>query len=409
MSTRADERGSAEVARSPRRRFLILANVLVVVLLLVSLSVLLLVASSSIDRSAVQKRAEAAVGHLRSVAQWEELFLQRWDYEDREIYAPLSRSADSWDHYNLAFGLDANTAMYRATGKRQYIDRALAYVTNVMATVRPSYQLGPRAAGDQFEGWTSERSDVRGEEVPLFESFFWRYATDVLQAIREAPDLWADPAYRQQYGRVLSFAELHVVDKWLSRGSDAYIYRSRTHMAAHWAYICMNLSLLTEDLARANRMREVYRNINEHLPNYDSSLRAQLQPHALDRDAYFWSDAWEAYSAPGQDVAHGNGVVAYIVEAHDRRVHWTQRDLDAFSALLTNVIWRERGSFPFYVFGRDDAGNGWVTDGFMKLGRYDRQIQLRLQEYEGAVSDNGGGLIQFYGNGALNARILDKS
>jgi hypothetical protein len=343
---------------------------------------------------------------LRSVAEWESMFLRKWVSDDVNVYRPLSISADSWDHYNLAFGLDGNNAMYLASGNRQYIDRAILYAINVIDTARASSSLGPDAFGDQYLGWTSKRSDVRGQEVPLFESFLWRYVTDLLRIIHYSPDLSERNRYRASYRTILEFAERNIVDKWLSRGSDAYIYRERTHMAAHWAYICMNLALLTNDVSRKARMIEVYENVNQHLPNYRSSLRAQLRTHTLDSAAYVWSDIWEVMTPPGQDVAHGNGVIAYVVEAHDRGLYWSTSDISAFCALLLSVIWRRQGIFPFYVAGYDSGGNGWITDGFMKLGRYSEEIQARLQDYGGAIPDNNGGTIQFYGNGALNAHLL---
>ena len=45
-------------------------------------------------------------------------------------------------------------------------------------------------------------------------------------------------------------------------------------------------------------------------------------------------------------------------------------------------------------------GNGWFNDGFMKLGRYDIEIQKRLETHQ------VGRGVQFYGNGALNASRL---
>jgi hypothetical protein len=43
--------------------------------------------------------------------------------------------------------------------------------------------------------------------------------------------------------------------------------------------------------------------------------------------------------------------------------------------------------------------NGWYSDGFVKLGRYDAAVQRRLDEHQ-VVND------QFAANMALNAKLL---
>jgi hypothetical protein len=97
-------------------------------------------------------------------------------------------------------------------------------------------------------------------------------------------------------------------------------------------------------------------------------------------------------------VSHGNGVIAYVVEGRDRGRPWTGADMAAFSALLTKVIWPGGTAYRAFVDGTG-TDNGWFSDGFVKLGRYDAAVQLRLEQHQ-VVND------QFAANMALNARIL---
>ena len=90
--------------------------------------------------------------------------------------------------------------------------------------------------------------------------------------------------------------------------------------------------------------------------------------------------------------------MAYAVEACDRGGRWTQSDMAAFSALLTKVIWPGGRNYHAYVDGTG-ADNGWYSDGFVKLGRYDPAVQRRLDGHE-VVNE------QFAANMALNARLL---
>jgi hypothetical protein len=323
------------------------------------------------------------------VGRWEAEYLNGWEFE-RENGLPASRSGDSWNHYNLSYDVDANTAMFQATGQTRYLDRALEYVENVTASAKVSSSLPSSQYRDRFLGWISNREDLQptGVEVPLYESYFWRHATTLLRVMRQTPATHDHAGYRQRYERLLGFAEEHVFTKWQTRGEADNIYRDRTHMAAHWAAIGLNLSLITTDDSRRTRYRTVVDTI-------DQRLRAQLRPNPADAAAYFWNDQWGLESRPGQDVSHANGVLSYLVEAKDHGTFWTDADMAAFSALLTKVVWPGGTKYAAYVDGTGSE-NGWFSDGFVKLGRYDAAVQQRLEQHEVAN-------LHFAANMAYNA------
>ncbi len=326
---------------------------------------------------------------VKPVAHWAAIFGDGWDYQYANSL-PQSRSADSWDHYNLSYSVDACIAMFRATGERRYLDRALELVENVAASAVPSNTLRASRFSDDYRGWASSRSGEGGDEVPLYESYFWRYGTALLVAMRDDPAVYGDAKYRARHGRLLDFAETHVFAKWYGRGPQKFIYRDRTHMASHWALIALHLSVLTADADRGSRYRTV-------LGEIDKRLRGQLRRNPAEPTAYFWSDIWGSARRPGQDVGHGNGVLAYVLEAHDRGSVWTDADVAAFAAVL-KVIWPGGRTYRAHVDGTG-TDNGWLADGFVKLGRTDPAVQLRLEGHQ-VVND------QFAANMALNAKIL---
>jgi hypothetical protein len=410
MSTRTAPPAPAGQLRRTRRRWVLVAAALAV---LAALAVPAVWGSAWWDRVGHGATAGGGPGRPRAssagsaallpVSYWEHRYLDWW-HDEPTVYLPMSGSADSWDQYNLAAQVDGNTAMYRATGRTRYLDRALRYITNVVASARLSSSLPTSQYRDGYLGWVSHQPDLDPpeSEVPLYESYFWRYATTMLRVIGQTPALYRDPAYRGRYDRLLRFAEDDVFEKWYARGAADNIYRSRTHMAAHWAMIALNLSLLTAEPDRRARYRTVVDNIDLHLPNYPSSLRGQLRDNPADPAAYFWSDEWGSTHRPGQDVGHGNGVVAYVVEAHDAtrgaERRWTSADLARFTELLLAVVWPRDDVHRGYVDGSGDD-NGWIADGFVKLGRYSAAAQRRLDRYP-VVNDG------FAANMALNARIL---
>jgi len=327
---------------------------------------------------------------LQPVAHWTAVFQQSWDYQYANSL-PMSRSADSWDHYDLSYSVDSCIAMFRATDERRYLDRALEFVENVAGSALLSSTLPNSQYRDGYRGWASTSSGEGGHEIPLYESYFWRYATALLVAMRRAQTIYGDPGYRARYDRLLRFAEVDIFEKWYARGPDDNLYRERTHMAAHWALIALNLARITDDPGRRARYTTVADTI-------DLRLHGQLRRNPVEPTAYFWSEVWGSARRPGQDVSHGNGVMAYVVEAHDGGRHWTGADVAGFAALLTKVIWPGGTTYRTYVDGTG-SDNGWFSDGFVKLGRFDPAVQLRLEGHR-VVND------QFAANMALNARAL---
>ncbi len=338
---------------------------------------------------------------LWTVEEWESRFLGVWNAV-HPTYVALSSNANSWDYYNLAYGVDGMVAMFEATGKTTYLDRGLTYVHNMIDDAVPSWSLPNSQFQDNYLAWGAWGNGANGGEYPLYESYCWRYVTNMLVAMRNNPAVYGSPTYRQQYDEILAFTKANIFNKWMSRGPNAYVYRSRTHMASHWALIALDLWLLTSDPVERARYKTVVDNINRHLPNYPSSLRRQMIANASNPAAYFWSDVWNSFAVPGQDVSHGNAVITYIVAARAAGVEWTDADIRSLSHTLLDEVWLSTPTgtrYAAYVDG-SGAGNGWFSDGFIKLGRHDVTIQLRLQTH------TVGRGVQLYGHGALNAKLL---
>jgi hypothetical protein len=336
----------------------------------------------------------------RSVDQWEQLFLGAWSSE-YNTYTPKSLSGDSWHIYDMAYPLNANYLMFRATGKTQYLDRALFYIDNLMRTARVSSSLPSSQFKDSYLTWVNKSHPTGPGEYPLFESYGWRYVTCLLRAMRDNPTVYANPSYKARYDSILAFTEKNIWEKWYGRAT-AHLYRSRTHMASHWAMIALNLERLTANETRRAQYRAVRDNITfAGMPLYGgASLRGQMRLNPVNSSAYFWDDNWGSTARPGQDVAHGNAVAAYIAEAHDLGVHWTRRDVVALANLVKNVIFKPTGGYARYVDG-SGSGNGWLNDGFAQLGRYDADLQARIETH------NVGRNTTLYAAGALSEHLLE--
>jgi hypothetical protein len=337
---------------------------------------------------------------LRSVDQWESMFQSSWASE-LSTYGPKSTSGDEWPIYDMAYPLNANYMMFKATGKTQYLDRALLYINNLMNTARVSSSFPKSQFKDGYLTWINHTHPDLGDdgkEYPLFESFGWRYVAAILYAMKQNSTVYNDPHYRAEYDKILAFTERNIWDKWYHRGLSN-LYRTHTHMASHWAMIGMYLSKLTEDPTRRSQAETVAKNIAyAGIPSYGgASIKGQLRPHSLDSSAYFFNWEWNKFSTPGSDVSHGNAVGSFMVEANCIGFAYTTDDMQKMANLVKNVLIPRT---PLYVDGSGSRAL-WLIDGFMQLGRYDRELAQKLET-------SGGGLgTSRAAAGALNTLILN--
>lgn len=341
----------------------------------------------------------ATTDDLLDVSAWDKRFRSALANEHKKNLG-LATSANSFKHYQLAYAIDGLGAQFEVTGNVDYLGQALLYIREVMTSAVRSSTMEKSSYRDDFMGWGARdhpNPSIDGDEYPLFESYFWRYVARLLRVMKESGITEENPSIKKAYDHVLAFLEVQIFDKWHQRGPN-HIYRSRTHMASHWSYISLQLLHLTEDAARQSKARVIIDEINE-------MLRGKMESHPEVAGGYFWDSVWDTSSYPGQDVAHGNAVVAYIVEAFELGEGWSLDDINALSLTFSEVIWRiddDGIEYAEFVDGSGE-GTGWFSDGFIKLGRFDDTIQKRLESHEVGRS------VQFFGNVALNAQRLASS
>lgn len=337
----------------------------------------------------------------RTVGEWEALFLEVWDDEQAE-YLPRCAAADSWGFYEASYYVDGLVQLAEATGDHTYVDAAIACVDAMIASARPSSELGDQAFGDEHLGWVSYENGSTGQEEQLYEAYMWRHVTELLRLIDGDPELRAADA--EAFDRILGFTEQHIFEKWYGRGDGptAYIYAIVTHMAAHWAWICLDLALVSDDASIVSRCETIVADIDHAgVPGVPANggLRGQLVPDLFAPDSYFFDMWWGSMDPPGQDLSHGNAVVAYLVEAQEHGDYWQRADLERMVGTL-ELAWPLTGEGCAEFVDGSGSDACWFSDGWDRLGRYDPAIQARLETHD---TGRGG---QLYATGALNAARL---
>ena len=237
----------------------------------------------------------------------------------------------------------------------------------------------------------------------MWDSYYWRHVATLTRILHQSPKLRETAAYQAAYEELLAFSEAHIWDRYEADGLHNF-YRSRTHMASHWARIGMELFTITGKA----KYKAVFDNISfGTMVNRPSNLREQLFMHDTVTTAYQWDMEWGVpQGAALQDTSHGGAVVSFWVLANDLGMYWTADDIEAVQSTLVNLVWPPSEGSDFFdlVDGTGEEQPGRLHE-WLTLGRYDATLQARIKsDY---VDDNSA----FFGThvlgiAAYNAKIL---
>lgn len=160
-------------------------------------------------------------------------------------------------------------------------------------------------------------------------------------------------------------------------------------MSSHWARIAINLFLIT----RIGRYKKIVENFVEKTQTHFEFKEVKNE------NVLIWQTSWDKRSGLYQDTAHGNAVVSLIIELYERNMAFNDKVINCLVNTFNILIFKSNNNFASRFDGTGN-GSGWFTDGLIKLGRYDKNLQLRIEEHKRGRST------QFYAHGALNAKKL---
>ncbi|MCY1529093.1 hypothetical protein D9M68_642210 [compost metagenome] len=112
-----------------------------------------------------------------------------------------------------------------------------------------------------------------------------------------------------------------------------------------------------------------------------------------------WKSDWNNKNNNFQDVSHANAIIDVMISLYENQFGVSREEINDLIELFDKTIWKSYNSFSRYVDG-SGKGTGWFTDGFIKLGRFDKSLQVRIEKH------NKGRSVQYFANGALNVKIL---
>jgi hypothetical protein len=339
----------------------------------------------------------------------------------------LSNSKTSDNLYYLAYGLDGATAMFEATGDSQYLDFAFLLIENALNNAEPTCNFAPKTYPCGYFGWPAFPD--KDAQHALYESFLFRYVTRFLTVIHNDSNIMSDELYRRKYNEIVLFTEKNIWEKWHTRGLEN-IYRSRTFLAAHWAFIALNLHqigssksaeclMVMEDFHFAGFPEHPGSKLN------GAALNKQIQHDKINKRHFSWvNDTWDRLPDSKklvQDVSHANGLVAYLINAYLYGSYFNYTDVLGLKELFWEVVWHDTPESPApqdcFNFEKPcqnlTIGIGkFQADGWVKLGRifpdiqhfYENPKNLNvITEYLPHLSYNA------FAHLAFNAKLLNES
>ncbi len=333
------------------------------------------------------------------VQYWKDRFDHEWTNPENHLDSldahTRSKSKNlNADYYYLSWYIDGLSSMWQATGDTEYLDEALVLINN---TLNDAVDVG-----GGYKGWPT--SD--GKEYPLYDSYYWRHVITIVRILHQSPNLRSTKDYQAQYEKLLEFSIKHIWDKWTTRG-DNHIYRSRTHMASHWARLGLELYTITGD----PKYKTVFDNISHgDMHNFPSNLRGQLQPHPNNPNAIIWASVWGATLPNGiQDTPHAGAVISFWVLAYEQNAYWTKNDIDGLIVTLDEVIWKDSygSNFTKNVDGSGGYEIPWRLHEWLTLGRFSQKIQDKIKNNYNSYDNLRSYGSEALGIAALNAKILE--
>lgn len=312
------------------------------------------------------------------------------------INAEMNRGLNANILMPLSYNLGGAITMYQLTNSSKYLDEAL----NLSIRVIQKSQVVSNVSGnnsvfkDNYRGFLNKNPDYNEDkrggphmmEVPLYESYFYRYLAKLLYVYSISSKKIKTASRDDDFDRLLEFIVTHGWEKWYVRGASKdscmpYLFRSRTHMAAHWATVALFLSQLNDD-------PDAQKQYIQYLDSYNAQLRDNLRINEL--GGYIWNMTWDntwpvhfncnrgVENGIIQDGDHGNHVISYIVEAYDLHRYWTDRDIERFVITTQKTLYNASEKMFYSSLDREYessfVGGLRYADGFLKLARYDKEL-----------------------------------
>lgn len=302
--------------------------------------------------------------------------------------------------YNLQFAIDGVLSMYEATGDRDVLDKAIEYVTNVMDSAEVIE--GGYWEHDGFLDWellAGDQPRPRREGAFLYDIQIGSAMSRLARILHEDGRLQADASLQSFGDQLVDFVDEQIIAKWLHARSLRSWLENFYDKNGYWADVATHTITVCHDL------HQVLGN-STSCQGVDGVLAEQFRELlVVQSDASYLWEIWSTYPSghhrPAPDTAHENRVATMMSRLAADEFIFDREDIHHLAKTFTQRIWNGRTDwtagasieqspwFHNYIDGSDEtyrnythfeqgtAGmNGFVYDGWVRLGQFDPEVQL---------------------------------
>ena len=364
-----------------------------------------------------------------------------WNLTDSTYTWDIVNRNDEGDFYHLDKGISALTQTFEATGDLVWLDRVLAVLDALRVQAAPSNSqpCTGNCFNDNFMTWFDKDGGLTtfnqgsNQQTGLAEGHGLRHIYRVLWVLHESPELRAGTYhgqigyYQQKFSVLFPFFKTNIFDKWYARGLNQ-IYRSRTHITAHFAYMAFFISLILEDLdpSQVSKYKNMYENWALNMgaeSGFTSSMKQQLRVvSSASGERYVWSDEW-GQSPPGDvtDSDHATSEVEVMALMHmlGRDDIFTATDMTRLVNTLKDVVFTEASSQtiygPLYIDGSGGLDRTTLHSSWYILAAFDEELQDRFinkdltRERAQSTRANMYGMLTYTRSYADNSQVYPES
>lgn len=313
--------------------------------------------------------------------------------------------------------IDAAFTMFQVTGNTTYLDQWVWYIDRCIALMSDfpptggnwygSSVINPYNDNQAYLDWpTDQPQDGTYNVAQLYDGHGWRnimkqlYVLGKVATAVHALEYSTGRTYLNIYNQYRAFFEFNFWEKWEYRrwyGDSSGPMRGNTHMSSHMAaQMAYWLAKMYEVEGNAAKVNELLSWVDAWL--FDVSQKSSyasgygmIDQLREDTNGYIWNATFGTMTS-ATDIGHSNAEVSTLIDLYQDNYQGLNWSFTNIQKLIQRMDWlfdqcTDQVNFDdiaYYLNGNAGATVRILSYGWVRLGRFDVGIQLRMEQYDNA-------------------------